>query len=132
MKIGKFILCCVAGALGIQARAQTHTVTGVAPAPARPGIASVSPETPVAPQSVSAPVTAAATSGSGVVYTCDPSITALSPGICNTLNTTIANLYNSVFANANANIYIKLGNVALGQSDSLTVDANYSTFRNLL
>lgn len=46
----------------------------------------------------------------GVVYTCDPSITAVA-GFCNTLNTTIAGIYASTFLNANANIYITFGSI---------------------
>jgi hypothetical protein len=49
----------------------------------------------------------------GITYTCDPNVNAPT---CNALNTTIANIYNSTFSNANANIYIQYGTTGLGQS----------------
>ena len=73
-----------------------------------------------------------AVSGSGIVYTCDATITAASATACNTLNTTIAALYSSAFKNANSSIYITLGATGLGMSDWLTNDASYITYRNLL
>jgi hypothetical protein len=51
--------------------------------------------------------------GSGIVYTCDPSVDA---STCNYLNTTVAGYYNATFKNANANIYIRYGNTGLGAS----------------
>ena len=70
--------------------------------------------------------------GTGILYTCDATITALSSTLCTTLNTTIAGLYSSAFTNANATIYIKLGNTSLGASDSYLNDVTYATFRGLL
>lgn len=49
----------------------------------------------------------------GVSYTCDPTV---SVSVCTTLNTTIANLYNNTFTNANADIYIQYGTTGLGES----------------
>jgi centrosomal CEP192-like protein/HYDIN/CFA65/VesB family protein len=52
--------------------------------------------------------------GSGVIYTCDPTVASFT---CEYLNTTIANYYNSTFTNANANIYIQYGTTNLGESE---------------
>ncbi len=49
----------------------------------------------------------------GISYTCDPTVAVAT---CNTLNTTIAGLYNSTFSNANADIYIKYGTTSVGES----------------
>jgi len=51
-----------------------------------------------------------------LTYTCDPNIDATMSGLCNTLNTATAALYNNSFSNINANIYIKFGSTGLGQS----------------
>ncbi len=51
--------------------------------------------------------------GSGVVYTCDPTVAAAT---CTYLNTTVAGWYNSTFTNANAAIYIQYGTTGLGES----------------
>lgn len=78
---------------------------------------------------------AAATTGSGIVYTCDPSITALSATACNTLNTTIAGLYSSAFTNANASIYVTLVNGGAFSNSNWVYNyssAEYSSFRNAL
>jgi len=60
----------------------------------------------IAPPHLPSASATAATTGRGIVYTCDASINALSATACNTLNTTIAALYSSAFTNANASIYI--------------------------
>jgi uncharacterized membrane protein len=73
-----------------------------------------------------------ATAGSGIVYTCDATINALSAGACNTLNTTIAGLYSSAFTNADASIYITLGNTGLGESQWRYSLVSYSSFRDAL
>jgi hypothetical protein len=52
--------------------------------------------------------------GSGIVYTCDPTVAAAT---CTYLNTTVAGYYNSTFTNANANIYITYGTTGLGESE---------------
>lgn len=65
-------------------------------------------------------------SAGGITYTCDPSVAA---STCNTLNTTIAGLYNSTFSNVNANIYIQYGTTGLGQSTTgFTNQISYSTY----
>ncbi len=69
--------------------------------------------------------------GSGISYTCDPTINAVA-GVCNTLNTTIAALYSHAFKNANASIYVTFGISGLGSSDFTTNLSSYSTFRNAL
>jgi hypothetical protein len=61
-------------------------------------------------------------SGSGIQYTCDPSVTAAT---CDYLNTTVAGYYNSTFTNANASIYITFGSTGLGQSSGYD---NYVTY----
>jgi len=87
-------------------------------------------ETSGAPSSTVAPLT---TGGSpGIVYTCDPTVTAKSATACTVLNTTIAALYRNAFSNANAFIYITLGSTDLGQSDYSLNLATYTTFRNAL
>ena len=56
----------------------------------------------------------AVNTGTGVVYTCDSTVPT---STCTYLNTTVAGYYNSVFTNANANIYIEFGDTGLGESD---------------
>ena len=70
-------------------------------------------------------------SSSGIVYTCDPTILAV-PGVCNTLNTTIAGLYASAFTNANASIYVTFGVTELSQSNQFFNPTSYGAFRNAL
>ncbi len=70
--------------------------------------------------------------GSGIVYTCDPSIDAANAGTCNYLNTTIAGLYSSTFSNANANIYITYGNTGLGESDGFNNFVTYTQYLTAL
>ncbi len=90
-----------------------------------------SSETPIAPPRPDLS-TAASTGGSGIVYTCDPTITAVSSTACNTLNTTIAALYRSAFSNANASIYITMGSTGAGMSNYYYNSYTYSEFRNAL
>ncbi len=68
--------------------------------------------------------------GSGIVYTCDPTIDAKVAGTCAYLNTTVAGYYNDTFTNANANIYIKYGTTGLGEST--TGFYNFVTFSQYL
>jgi uncharacterized protein (TIGR03437 family) len=89
-------------------------------------------ETPMAPQSLPFPSTTDPTTGSGIVYTCDLTITEVSATACDTLNTTIAALYSRAFTNANASIYVTLGSVELGQSNFGYNFFDYSSFRNAL
>jgi hypothetical protein len=63
--------------------------------------------------------------GSGIVYTCDPTVAAAT---CNYLNTTVAGHYNDTFTNANANIYITYGTTGLGQSQGYLNYATYSQY----
>ncbi len=81
---------------------------------------------PVTPHTAAGP--------SGITYTCDPSVAAVS-GVCSTLNTTIAGLYASIFSNASASIYITFGNTGagdVGRSRFLFDDVSYTTFRTAL
>jgi uncharacterized protein (TIGR03437 family) len=64
-------------------------------------------------------------------YVCDATVNAVS-GLCNTLNTSIANIYANAFTNANASIYVKFGATALGMSNSVLNLFPYSTFRSAL
>ena len=72
------------------------------------------------------------TASTGIVYTCDPTITALLATACKTLNTTIAALYSNAFTNINASIYITLGTTGLGASTWAVNEFSYSTFRAAL
>lgn len=84
------------------------------------------------PQSAAISAPTDSTTGTGIVYTCDPTITAASATACDTLNTTIAALYSKAFTNANASIYVMLGNVGLGQSNYGYSYYDYSSYRNAL
>jgi len=57
-----------------------------------------------------------------LVYTCDPTIAAVT---CNTLNTNIKSLYTNYFNDVNASIYITLGNTGLGASSTALNRVNY-------
>lgn len=61
----------------------------------------------------------------GVTYVCDPTIDTRLPGLCSTLNTTIAGLYSKTFTNADAVIYITFGKTGLGSSSQFL---NYVTY----
>jgi hypothetical protein len=85
-----------------------------------------------APAGTSSPIVVqGAVAGSSVSYTCDPTVTAV-PGVCTTLNTTIASLYTSRFTNVNASIYVRFGTTGLGQSTYLINTVTYTNFRNAL
>jgi hypothetical protein len=75
--------------------------------------------------------TRGAASAAGITYTCDPSVNAI-VGVCNTLNTTIAGLYASIFSNATASIYVTFGSTSLGASLTLRFPLSYSAFRSAL
>jgi len=80
----------------------------------------------------SGPTAVTTAAGTGVVYTCDATINAVS-GVCAFLNGTIAGLYSSAFTNANASIYITFGSTSLGQSETeLNLFSTYTNFRNAL
>ena len=63
--------------------------------------------------------------GSGVVYTCDPSIATAT---CTYLNTTVAGWYNDTFTNANASIYITYGTTGLGSSTAYPNSITYAQY----
>ncbi len=67
-----------------------------------------------------------------IVYTCDPSIDATAPGTCSYLNTTIAGIYATTFANANANIYIQFGITGLGESAQYLNFVSYGSYLSAL
>jgi hypothetical protein len=71
---------------------------------------------------------------SGVSYTCDPNINAVSGlSLCAALQTTVAGVYNSTFSNANASIYIQYGNNGgLGGSSQSINAVSYSNYRSAL
>ena len=75
-------------------------------------------------------VFSAALANAGLTYTCDPTINATMAGLCNTLNTTTAALYNNTFSNINANIYIKFGATGLGGSYGYLNLVPYATYVN--
>ena len=75
---------------------------------------------------------AASGTGSGIVYTCDVTINAVSATACDTLNTTIAALYSNAFTNANACIYIQMGDTAGGLSSWGYTEYSYNDYRNAL
>jgi uncharacterized protein (TIGR03437 family) len=128
----KSILYFAALAVGLSAQAPVTQKRSVLPGPAVEVDPSGSEERPAPPQPSANLLAAASSTGTGILYTCDATITALSSTLCSTLNTTIAGLYSSAFTNANATIYIKLGNTSLGASDSYLNDFSYATFRSLL
>ena len=84
---------------------------------------------PAQPQAAAA---SSAANGTGIVYTCDPNLTAVYAPVCTVLNTTIASLYSATFTNANAAIYVKLGATDLGLSDYAIDTAIYSRLRTAL
>lgn len=70
---------------------------------------------------------------SSLVFVCDPTIDATVAGTCNTLNTTIAGLYDSIFSNVNARIYIQYGTTGLGESTSGFLNLiSYNTYLTAL
>jgi hypothetical protein len=118
----------------VSERAPREKMTGKGSIAAGPALRYSPPhssETPVVPPRPDLS-TAATAGGSGIVYTCDPTITAVSSTACNTLNTTIAALYSSAFTNANASIYITLGSTGAGMSNWSYSTYTYSEFRNAL
>lgn len=69
----------------------------------------------------------------GVVFACDPTIyNNLPGGVCDTLNSTVASLYNNAFTNANACIYVQTGSASLGQTVSQENTVPYSSYRSAL
>jgi uncharacterized protein (TIGR03437 family) len=73
-----------------------------------------------------------ADAGSGIVYTCDSTVNAKAPQACGVLNTTIAALYSEAFTNANASVYVELGNTTLAHSNSWYNLFTYSDLRTRL
>jgi hypothetical protein len=63
--------------------------------------------------------------GTGIVYTCASNVPT---STCNYLNTTVAGYYNSIFLNANANIYIQFGATGLGASDGYINLVHYTPY----
>lgn len=68
----------------------------------------------------------------GITYTCDPSIDARQAGLCNTLNTTIADLYSKTFTDANAQIFITFGKTGLGSSAQYLNYISWNQYINAL
>ena len=54
--------------------------------------------------------------GSTILFACNGNVDTAHGGTCATLNTTIAGLYSTTFTNANASIYLQMGNTGLGSS----------------
>ena len=70
----------------------------------------------------------AVVSNASITFTCDPTINATVPGLCNTLQTTTAGIYNNTFSNINANIYVTFGATGLGASTGFDNFVPYSTY----
>ena len=70
----------------------------------------------------------AVVSNAGITFTCDPTINATVPGLCNTLQTTTAGIYNNTFSNINANVYVTFGATGLGSSSGFDNFVPYSTY----
>jgi hypothetical protein len=69
----------------------------------------------------------------GVSYTCDASLNADAyAGLCTYLNTTFSSIYSSLFANANATIYLQFGAAGLGESAQSNNLVTYSTYQSAL
>ena len=60
-----------------------------------------------------------------LTYTCDPSVPAQ---VCQTLQTTIAGLYNSTFTNIVADDYVTMGSTGLGENTQSVNLATYSQY----
>ncbi|HEY2860622.1 MAG TPA: choice-of-anchor D domain-containing protein [Terracidiphilus sp.] len=86
-----------------------HHVMLPAPHVADPGAQRSKPKLRVATNAQSNGIN----TGIGVVYTCASNVAT---STCNYLNTVVAGYYNSIFTNANANIYIQYGATGLGSS----------------
>jgi hypothetical protein len=69
--------------------------------------------------------TTSVATGTGVVYTCASNVAT---STCNYLNTVVAGYYNSVFTNANANIYVQYGATGLGSSVGYINLVNYTPY----
>ncbi len=67
-------------------------------------------------------------SPAAITLTCDPNIDAARAGLCATMNSTSAALYNSTFSKASANIYVKFGKTGLGGSTTLTTQVSYASW----
>jgi hypothetical protein len=67
--------------------------------------------------------------GSGITYTCDPTVSA---SVCTYLNTTVASYYNTTFTNANANIYIQFGTTGLAESTQYYNIVTYADYVSAL
>ena len=115
--MGRLIWCCLVLSSAVYAQTQAPVLSSVA-----------------VPRKSATPLAASpATGGTGIVYTCDPSVQALSATACNILNTTIAGIYKSAFANANASIYIKMGSPGVFGNSGWSFNwFGYTDFQNAL
>jgi hypothetical protein len=104
----------------------SETLIGQGSVSAYPAIGTAAPAVPLLGPTDTAPAS------TGIVYTCDPTIVALSPHICNTLNSTIAGLYANAFTNANANIYIRAAPGPLATSGYSFSSLVYGLFRSFV
>jgi hypothetical protein len=75
---------------------------------------------------------AASHAGASLVYTCNSSVDAAEAGTCNYLNTTIAGMYNSTFGNLNADIYVQMGDTALGEGFLPDNTVSYASYVSAL
>jgi len=98
-----------------------HHVMLPSPTPADPSQPRPKPKLRLATE----PRPEAVKTGTGIVYTCASNVPT---STCNYLNTTVAGYYNSVFTNANANIYIQFGTTGLGASDGFINLIHYTPY----
>jgi hypothetical protein len=72
-------------------------------------------------------------SSGALSYSCDSSIDSTQAGTCAYLNSVVAGQYGSIFSNANASIYIKMGVTGLGESTTGFFNfVSYSTYLGAL
>ena len=70
----------------------------------------------------------ATSANAALFFTCDANV---STGVCTSLNTTIAGLYNNTFTNVTSDIYIQYGATGLGSSTSGFFNTiSYDTYRS--
>jgi hypothetical protein len=66
-------------------------------------------------------------------YTCDSTVAAFDgSGVCGYLNSNLGGIYNSIFTNANANIYVTTTATGLGESSQVTQYVTYSQYYTAL
>ncbi len=72
----------------------------------------------------------ASLSQGSLLFSCDSGLTT--DGTCGTLNSTIADIYSTVFTNANASIYAEYGSTGLASSSQFLTNVTYTSYANAL